>query len=91
MESGDPVAERAVLNWEERNPHENEMGSYIEINGRTLGPFYTFGELSLKNRASRIVYEMQELHGRVMKVKNVISPDPPEPRPWWKFWNPRTS
>src|ERR1700722_17586597 len=47
----------------------NEAGSYLEIGGRRLGPFYTFGEISLKNRASWIRYEMGELHDRVMKVK----------------------
>lgn len=91
LESGDPDAERAVLNWEDRNPHENEMGSYIEINGRTRGPFHTFGELSLRNRASRIAYEMQELHDRVIRVKNVIPPDPPVRRPWWKLLTRRRS
>ena len=57
LESGDEVAQKAVLAWEERNPHENEVGSYLEIGGRRLGPFYTFGEISLKNRASWIRYE----------------------------------
>ena len=45
-------AQKAVLAWEKRNPHEHEVGSYLEIGGRRLGPFYTFGEISLKNRAS---------------------------------------
>ena len=45
LESGDEEAQKAVLAWEERNPHENEAGSYLEIGGRRLGPFYTFGEI----------------------------------------------
>lgn len=86
LETGDEEAQRAVLAWEKRNPHENEVGSYLEVDGRTLGPFYTFNELSLKNSAVRIQYEMDELHDRVMKVKHVVPPEPPSPRSWWKFW-----
>jgi hypothetical protein len=85
LEPGDEEAQRAVLAWEERNPHENETGSYLEIGGRRLGPFYTFGELALKDRASWIRYEMDQLHDRVMKVKDIVPPEPPVPRPWWKF------
>jgi hypothetical protein len=48
LESGDEDAQKAVLAWEKRNSHENEVGSYLEIGGRRLGPFYTFGEISLK-------------------------------------------
>ena len=86
MESGDEEARRAVLAWEERNPHKSEIGSYLEIGGRRLGPFFTIGELSLRNRSSRIRYEMEQLHDRVMKVKGIVPPEPPGPRPWWKFW-----
>lgn len=43
LETGDPEAERAVLAWEEKNPHENEAPSYLEISGRKLGPFYSMG------------------------------------------------
>jgi hypothetical protein len=86
LELGDEEAQKAVLAWEERNPHESETGSYLEIGGRRLGPFYTFGELSLKDRASRIKYEMDKLHDRVMQVKDVVPPEPPRPRPWWKLW-----
>jgi hypothetical protein len=72
LEVGGAEAEKAVLEWEAKNPHENETGSYLEINGRRLGPFFTFGELSLKNSASRIRYEMDKLHDRVMKLREVI-------------------
>jgi hypothetical protein len=83
LESGDEMAQKAVLAWEERNPHENEVGSYLEIRGRRLGPFYTFGEISLKNRAAWIRYEMDQLHDRVMKVKDVVPPELP-PKSWSK-------
>ena len=86
VETGDEEAQKAVLAWEERNPHENEAGSYLEIGGRRLGPFYTFGELALKNCAARIRYEMDKLHDRVMKLRDVIPPEPPESRPWWRIW-----
>ena len=77
LETGDEEAQRAMLAWEERNPHENEVGSYLEIGGKRLGPFYTMGELSLKDRGSRLRYEMDKLHDRVMKVRDIIPPEPP--------------
>jgi hypothetical protein len=86
VETGDAAAEKAVLEWEERNPHEKEVGSYLEIDGRRLGPFYTCGELALKNRSTRIRYEMNKLHDRVRKVKDVVPPEPQESRPWWHIW-----
>jgi hypothetical protein len=86
VETGDEEAQKAVLAWEERNPHENEAGSYLEIGGRRLGPFYTFGELALKNRGVRIRYEMEKLHDRVMKLRDVVPPEPQESRPWWRIW-----
>lgn len=75
LELGDEFAEQAVLEWEQRNPHENEMGSYVEVGGRKVGPFYSFGELSLKNRSARISYEMQHLHDRVMPLRKVTPPE----------------
>ena len=84
LESGDEDAQKAVLAWEKRNPHENQVGNYLEIGGRRLGPFYTFGEISLKNRASWIRDEMDALHDRVIKVRDVIPPEPPAARPWWR-------
>jgi hypothetical protein len=86
QETGDEGAQKAVLAWEEKNPHENEVGSYLDVGGKRLGPFYTIGELSLQNRATRIRYEMQRLHDRVAKVKDVIPPEPLASRPWWRFW-----
>jgi hypothetical protein len=79
VETGDEEAQRAVLAWEERNPHENETGRYLEIGERRLGPCNTFGEHWLKSRDSRIRDEMDKLHDRVMKVKNIVPPEPPVP------------
>jgi hypothetical protein len=76
LELGDAEAEKAVLAWQEKNPHEEEPGSYLEIDGRRVGPFYSFDELSLKNRASRIQYEMDKLHDRVVKLRDVVPPEP---------------
>jgi hypothetical protein len=86
VETGDEEAQKAVLAWEERNPHENEAGSYLEIDGRRFGPLYTFGELALKDRAARIRYEMDKLHDRVMKLQAVVPPEPQQGRPWWRIW-----
>jgi hypothetical protein len=86
METGDEEAEKAVLAWEERNPHENEVGSYLEIDGRRIGPFFTFGEIAPKNRSVRIRYEMDKLHDRVTKLRDIVPPDLPESRSWWRIW-----
>lgn len=86
LESGDEEAQKAVLAWEERNPHENEAGSYLEIDGRKVGPFYSFEEMALKNKASRIRYEMDKLHDQVMKLREIVPPEPPGSKPWWNFW-----
>src|SRR5262249_51176961 len=85
-EWGDEERQKAVRAWEERNPHENEVGSYLEVDGRLLGPFYTFQEISLRDRDLRIRYEMEQLHDRVRKVKTVIPPEPQKARPWWRIW-----
>ena len=86
LEFGDEGARSAVLAWEDRNPHEDEPGSYLEIGGRRLGPFYTFSELSLKNRSAWIRYEMETLHDRAMLMRHVEPPEPPAARPWWRIW-----
>lgn len=85
LESGDPVAERAVREWEVANPHEPESPSYLDIDGRRVGPFHTFAELMLRERAGRIRYEMQKLHDRVRLLRGVVPPDLPATA-WWKFW-----
>jgi hypothetical protein len=86
VETGDEDAQKAVLAWEERSPHENETGSYLVIDGRRCGPFHTFGELALKHRAARIRYEMDKLHDRVMKLRDVAPPEPQVSRSWWRIW-----
>jgi hypothetical protein len=89
LELGDAEAEKMVRAWEQKNPHEDEAGTYLEVNGRRLGPFYSIysmGEHSLKNRGDWIRYEMDKLHDRVMKVRDVVPPESAGRRPWWKLW-----
>jgi hypothetical protein len=52
------------------------------IDGQQVGPLYSMADLMLKNRSSRIRYEMDQLHDRVMKIKDVILPEPFRSRPW---------
>jgi hypothetical protein len=85
LETGNAEAERAVLAWEDANPREPEAGSYLEVGGRRLGPFYSMAETMLANRASRIRYEMDQLRDRVARVREVVPPEPAA-RPWWKVW-----
>lgn len=86
LATGTAYAEQAVLEWEQRNPHEDEPGAYLEIDGRKVGPFYSMAESMLKSRASFVRYQMDQLRDRVMKIKDVTPPEPPGPKPWWKFW-----
>ena len=87
LESRAEDAHRAVAAWEQRNPHEPEAARYLDIGGRTVGPCYSMREISLKNRAQWIRYEMEKLHDRVMKIRDRIPPEPPVPPPsWWRFW-----
>ena len=79
LESGDEDAQKAVLAWEKRNPHENEVGSYLEIGGRRLGPFYAFGENSLKIRASWFRDEMVRSLTRIIpRTPRNLPPVPPK-------------
>jgi hypothetical protein len=88
LETGDADAEKAVLAWEERNPHEGEPGSYLEIDGRRVGPFYSMAEHMLKSRGAFIRYEMDKLHDRVARLRDrEPPPEPPGLRPWWQFWD----
>src|SRR5262245_27454317 len=68
LESGARLPPKAVLAWEKRNTHENEVGSYLKIGGRRLGPFYTFGEISRKIRASWIREQMDALRSERRRV-----------------------
>jgi hypothetical protein len=76
LECGDEECAKAVLAWEERNPHEDEPGSYLEIGDRRVGPFYSLGEISLKNRAAQMRYEMEKLRERVINLRKVVPPEP---------------
>jgi hypothetical protein len=75
LETRDPESHRAVQEWERRNPHEQEPG-----------PWITGSEMMLRNRPAFVRYEMQELHDRVMKVRDKEPTDPSAAKPWWKFW-----
>lgn len=86
LEFGDEGERNAVLAWEQRNPHENEAGTYLEVGGRTFGPLYSVGEISLMNRTAWIRHEMETMHDRAMKVRWVVPPEPPAGRPWWRIW-----
>jgi hypothetical protein len=75
------VDARAALleSGEKRNSHESEVGSDLEIGGRRLGPFDTFGEISLKNRASWIRDEMDRSPTRIIpRTPRNLPPAPPK-------------
>jgi hypothetical protein len=88
LEIGDTELDKAVLAWEAKNPREAAPGKYLEINGRRIGPFYSMAEVMLMSNTSNVRYEMETLFDRVIKIKDVV---PPEPRgrtvSWWKFWD----
>ncbi len=58
-ECRDEQAHLAVWGWEARHPHEPEPGPYI-----------TMGEVMLRNRSQWIRWEMEQLHERVMKIRD---------------------
>jgi hypothetical protein len=78
LECHDGEAHRLVRQWEERNPHEPEAPTFLEIGDRQYGPCISMGEMMLRNRAQHIRHEMEQIHDRVMKLRDVI---PPEPSP----------
>jgi hypothetical protein len=87
LECHDGEARRAVRAWEERNPHEPEAGTILQIGDREYGPFVSMGEVSLANRAQWLRYEMEKLHERVMRVRDRVPPEPhARPKRWWPFW-----
>jgi hypothetical protein len=86
LETGDLEAERAVLSWEERNPHEAETGSHLKIDRRRVGPVYSVAEHMLKRRGAFSRYEMDELHDREARLRDRDLHGPPGPKPWWRFW-----
>lgn len=87
LECRDEEAHRAVRAWEERNPHEPEAPTFLQIGDREYGPCISMGEMMLRDRAQRVRYEMEQMHDRVMKVRDIVPPEPNASlRPWWQFW-----
>lgn len=76
LETGNEAARQAVMDWEARNPHEREAGSWIEVEGRRLGPFYSVAEHAVRDRQERMIYEMQKLHDRVMPLRMIVPLEP---------------
>jgi hypothetical protein len=72
LECRDEAAHRVVRAWQERNPHEPEAGTFLEIEGRQFGPFISMAEVSLRNRGEWLRYEMEKLHDRVMAVRDRV-------------------
>jgi hypothetical protein len=81
LECRDPQAHRAVREWEERNPHEPEAGTFLEVEGRVVGPVVSMGEIMLRDRPAWIRYEMEQLHDRVMRLRDRVPPEPDMRRP----------
>jgi hypothetical protein len=59
LECHDVDAHTAVLSWEEANPHEPETGRFISMK-----------EMMLRHTSSQLRYEMEQLHDRVMKIRD---------------------
>jgi hypothetical protein len=78
-ESHDEEAQLAVEEWEQVNPHEPEPG-----------PWITMGELALRNCSQWVRSEMENLHDRVMKVRDrepgEAPPQRPNPFRWLVGW-----
>ena len=96
VDSGEDVTERFASEYGPSDPQGLAFYELGQCPGSKVGgkpgfqregrQFYNFGEISLKNRASWMRYEMDKLRDRVLKVKDVTPPEPPRPRPWWQFW-----
>jgi hypothetical protein len=59
LECHDQAAHQTVEAWERANPHEPEPGPWISMS-----------EMSLRNRPAWLRFEMEELHDRVMMVRD---------------------
>jgi hypothetical protein len=87
LECRDDEAHRVVREWEDRNPHEPEAPTFLQIGEREYGPCISMSEMMLRNRAQHLRYEMEQRHNRVMKVRDVVPPEPSRLRRFrWKFW-----
>lgn len=62
-ESHDTEVQAIVTDWESRNPHEPSSD-----------PFPTIGELAQQRNDSRIQYEMQSLHDRIIPLRTSFKP-----------------
>lgn len=86
LESRDTDAHRVAREWEVENPHEPEAPSYLEIDGKPHGPFYSMREHMLRGRQQWLRHEMQTLHDRVLPLRDRVPPPNAPCRPWWKRW-----
>ncbi len=48
----------------------------LEVEGRTVGPFYSMAEVMLRGRREWVRSEMNNLHDRVMKLRGRVPPSP---------------
>jgi hypothetical protein len=69
------AAHQAVRDWEQRNPHEPETPSFVQIGDRQYGPCISLGEMRLRDRVQWVRYEMEKLHDWVMKLRDVVPPE----------------
>jgi hypothetical protein len=82
---GDEAGRRAVLEWEAGTPGVVESERFVEIDGHRFGPHLTSSEFSRAAGDSRIRIKMDILRERVMRLKDVVPPEPPERQPWYRF------
>ena len=61
-----------VRRWEKQNPHEPEQGEWV-----------TMEEMSLRQSDDRMSWELQELHDRLMPLRETVPLVPK--RRWWRL------
>lgn len=65
----------AVAEWEKRHPHTPEKG-----------PFITGKEMMLRTRSESIQWQMEQLHDRIIPIRNrPLPPSQPRRKNWWSF------
>jgi hypothetical protein len=67
----DTELDKAIQAWERANPHESELGTYYEEDGRVHGPFHSMAEHMLQSIPSFVRHEMASLYDRVIKLRDV--------------------